>query len=233
MAFIPLVLGMAVGSGARAQEAPPNEEETRPHEDAPPMERLRIEDETLPFNRPGVDVGLRLGFAYPFGKAVGSAAMSDAFQGAFPIVAELGYRINGSITFGALFQYAFTLPKCDPGASCSASVVRLGLEGLYRIPVEGAFVPWLGMGAGYEWLSMAESGNSGSLRGFELLTLQAGADYRINPYLTLGPFVSFSLAVYNSGSDNEASGDVADTSLHEWLQIGLKVTCNFVVITQP
>jgi hypothetical protein len=206
IAPLPLVFVMAISSSARAQE-----------------------DSLM--DRPGLDVGLRLGYAAPFGKLGGVVNMSDFFSGAIPLVLELGYRINANATIGILFQYAFALTKnCDPGASCSGSVIRLGLEGLFHIPVEGPFVPWLGLGTGYEWLSLDESGSTGgsvTVEGFEFLNLQAGGDYRLSPYFSLGPFVSFSLARYDSGSTSSgAGGEIRGKAIHEWLQFGMKGTFN-------
>jgi len=61
IAPLPLVFVMAISSSARAQE-----------------------DSLM--DRPGLDVGLRLGYAAPFGKLGGVVNMSDFFSGAIPLV---------------------------------------------------------------------------------------------------------------------------------------------------
>jgi hypothetical protein len=228
--LITLVIGAAVGSGARAYEAPSNEEYSPPDD-----------NKSSPLDRPGLDFALRLGFAYPFGKLAGSMGgastdISEVLSGTIPLGLELGYRINSIATVGLLFQYAFGLTKnCDPGLSCSGSDVRLGIEGLFHIPVdEGPFVPWLGLGAGYEWLSLDVSANgtdmSTGFHGFEFVNLQVGVDYRIRPRVSLGPFVSLSLARYDTvtgeSGGNSGSADIPDKALHEWLQFGMKATFN-------
>jgi hypothetical protein len=215
IALLPLVSVMAISSGARAQE-------------------------DSPIDRPGLDVGLRLGFASPFGKLAGDlgggpTSISDYLSGTIPLALELGYRINADFTLGMLFQYAFGLTKnCGPGESCSASDIRLGLEGLYRIQNESQFIPWFGVGFGYEWLSLGVSSGGESVsvgfRGFEFVTLQAGGDYRLSPYFSLGPFVSFSLGQYDTASAemgaSSGSRDIPNKDMHEWLQFGMKGTFN-------
>ena len=76
--------------------------------------------------RPGFDLGLRLGYAIPFGDIDGDTGdgLASAFSGAIPIVFEAGYRFNPAFTLGAIFQYAFAQLKsstngCPPGESCS------------------------------------------------------------------------------------------------------------------
>src|SRR5262249_48195529 len=122
-------------------------------------------------DRPGVDVGLRVGYAIPFGNVTGTQGdkLANLFSGAEPLVLEAGYRIKRAITVGALFQYAFGQIKdsggmgCSGNVSCSASVTRLGVEGIYHVPVPGDFVPFVGFGVGYEWMKANVSSTFGNL----------------------------------------------------------------------
>ena len=207
-AVLTLAIGMALSSGARAQD---------------------------PMDRPGLDIAVRFGFAYPFGKVTGDPGdgLSQGFSGAVPIVLEAGYRINAYVTVGVLAQLGYALVAenqttgCGGSVSCSGSVMRLGIEALFRIPVEGPVVPWLGVGTGYEWLSIDASGygatDSVGAHGFELATLQGGGDFHISSSFSLGPFVSFSLARFDTATGTD-SADIQNKALHEWLQIGLKGT---------
>ena len=188
-------------------------------------------------DRPGFDFGLRLGYAIPFGDIDGNAGngLASAFSGAVPLVFEAGYRLNPAFTLGALFQYAFAQLKdsnngCPGNASCSGSVVRLGIEGIYRLPVAAVLAPWAGLALGYEWMdvTITNNGNSTSFgaSGFEFITLQAGGDYRVAPNFGLGPFLSLSFARYGTVSatqgGNSTSTDIANPAVHEWLQIGVR-----------
>ena len=94
------------------------------------------------------------------------------------------------------------------------------------------FVPWVGLGTGYEWGNINATnplGNgSESANGWEFLTLQAGGDVSLPPapQIAVGPYVSFSIARYGSGSGRIGnitfSGDFTNPAVHEWLQLGVR-----------
>ena|SRR5450755_4564492 len=210
---ITLVVGLLIGGTARAQS-------------------------TSPTDRPGVDLGIRVGYAIPVGNISGAAGdgMNDNFWGAIPFVLEAAYRIDGAVSVGALFQYAIlqlkenTTTGCENGVTCSGSVVRLGVQGAYHFVTRPTFSPWVGVGTGYEWmninLSQGAASVSSTARGFEFLTLHAGAEFRRSPHLSIGPFVSFSIARYETETfetgGTSTSTDIADTAVHGWLQIGFR-----------
>jgi hypothetical protein len=145
--------------------------------------------------------------------------------------------VNPTVTVGGFFQYGIAQVKEQPnipcgqgGVTCSGSVVRLGLQGIYRLELPSLFLPWFGLGVGYEWLGLEFKGPGGTAsvgaRGLEFITLQAGGEYRIAPQFGLGPFVSLSLGQYDSLSLTTGSttmtGDITNKKLHEWLQFGLR-----------
>src|SRR5947208_1538760 len=93
-----------------------------------------------PPDKPGVDLGLRVGYAIPFGDIDGDSgdSLSGTFSGAVPFLIEAGYRLDRHFTLGPYFQYALAQVKdgagglCGNGVSCSGSIIRLGLEALYH-----------------------------------------------------------------------------------------------------
>ncbi|MGZ3474921.1 MAG: hypothetical protein ACXWUG_11955, partial [Polyangiales bacterium] len=202
----------------------------------------------------GIELGLRTGFGIPLGKSSESdnpAASSDAgklssgITGQIPIWLDVGYRINPNIYAGVYFQYGIILAKkgTDPGncpdaASCSGSDMRFGVNAQYHLMPDQSFDPWVGVGIGYEILSLKESANGrdgkSSAKGLEFLNLQVGGDYKVAPNLGIGPFISFSLGQYSGASvDNGAGSTDIDfdgeagrpkKALHEWLTIGLRGT---------
>jgi len=175
---------------------------------------------------PGFDLGVRLGYAIPFGDVFQNAGLADGLSGAIPFVLEAGYRFNPNVTAGLLFQYAFGQPKNCPD-SCSASIVRFGAEAIYSFRTGNMLDPWLGAAIGYEWLNTSETGTpDAQFSGVEFLTLQGGADYRMGPQFALGPFLSFSIARYGSASSGGTSVDIPQTAMHEWLQLGVRGTFN-------
>jgi hypothetical protein len=203
-------------------------------------------DEDRPDRSARLEVAARAAYGLPTGRADSNVAMSDAFSNVIPIWVDAGLRLTPETFVGGYFSYGVASVKsggavCPSGASgCSAHDVRVGLELLYHVPSSGGRSdPWLGVGVGYEWLTYdlsiptSKGTNTGSetIRGFELLNLQAGYDYRIAPSVGLGPFVSFSLAKYTSYSYSvtasgvaqpEKSGDIDDGKLHQWLLLGVR-----------
>jgi outer membrane protein W len=194
-----------------------------------------------PANRLGVDVGIRLGYAIPAGNISGTAGdgMNDNFWGAVPLILESAYHVTEGVSVGVLFQYAVLQLKdnsvtgCDSnGLTCSGAVTRVGVQAMYHLFPRPGFVPWVGVGTGYEWLNVDLSQNGGSVsstaRGFEFLTLHAGVDFRETATLSIGPFASFSLGRYQTETF-DAGGtstpmEITDQALHGWLQIGARGT---------
>jgi hypothetical protein len=234
-AFAPQAFGQAPPGAPPPTEsaAPPPAEPAA----APPPTAQQSGAPASVLDKPGFDFGLRLGYALPMGDESSGSKLSDGLSGAIPIVLEAGYRINGNITVGALFQYGFAQVKdnmstgCGGAVSCSGSVMRLGIEGIYNFNLDAVLTPWVGIGTGYEWLgvSLSSGGQSGSAseRGFEFLTVHVGGDYKLSPQVALGPFLSFSLGEYSTVSASapglaSTSMDISNKAMHEWLQIGVR-----------
>jgi hypothetical protein len=195
--------------------------------------------------KPAVELGVRTGVALPLGAAASGAQMSDTIDAQVPVQIDLGFRPDPHLFVGAFGSYAFLLPASGvcQGGSCSGSDVRVGLEAQHHFRPARRFDPWLGVGAGYEWLHLA-SWNTGatqdgvststdastSLRGWELVNVQAGLDYALCAGVRVGPFVGFSLGEYQNASqsytlrgvEHESTSDISQTALHEWLTLGVR-----------
>lgn len=194
-------------------------------------------------------LGLRLGYALPMGAVAenndgSSSNMSDTVSGHVPIWIDAGYMLSSDVMFGFYTQYAFggvagpLKAQCaqasSAGISCSASDVRFGIQFQYHSARGQKVDPWLGVGVGYEWLTVNVSGagqdGSTTAQGFEFFNLQAGLDFKASHDWGFGPFISFSLGQYgstsNSGSVARVSpgGDIANPALHEWLTFGVRGT---------
>ncbi len=102
---------------------------------------------------------------------------------------------------------------------------------LYRVLPDAKWVPWVGIGAGYEWVKTSVSAGGVTMdstaRGWEFANFQVGADYQWGKSLSFGPFATFTLGQFTDvGGGGLAGGDIQNKSLHEWLQLGLKGTFN-------
>lgn len=226
---------LADTSGDAAKPASAAEESTEQREGAAPAE-------------PGKFLlGLRLGYAIPMGSGANDAdgssnKMTDAVSGHFPIWLDLGYMVMPNVMLGVYGQYAFgsvggaLKRQCDQassaGVSCSAHDIRFGLQAQYHVAPQAQVNPWVGLGVGYELLtvSLSNAGQSGSTtaEGFEFANLQVGADVKALPNFGVGPFVSFSFGQYRSTSnsglvaDAGSGGDIENKAIHEWLTVGVR-----------
>ena len=197
----------------------------------------------------GVEVGLRLGYSIPLGKASGDQTvggqtvpgvnLSDIASSRIPIWIDAGYRFNPNMYVGAFLQYGFVSlasnyggGACQQnGVSCSAHDIQFGAMFAYHLMPDQTIDPWGGVGIGYETLSGSATVNGqdaggGSYKGLQFLNLQLGADYKVMPNLGVGPFLSFSLGSYSSATAtaNGQSQDVQNfqSGLHEWLTLGVR-----------
>lgn len=194
---------------------------------------------------PGIELGLRLGYGIPLGSAVPGSDLNKNIAGELPLWVELGYRLDPRWMVGAYGLYGFGFATSDEERMCDANHVdcslhdlRLGAQIQYHVVPAGKLDPWLGLGFGYEWLTangtLASGVRSGSatLRGWEFVHLQAGADWPVGEGLAIGPFISFSFAEYTNVSTDcsgascgpGVNGPVDDKSLHQWLVVGLRGT---------
>jgi hypothetical protein len=195
----------------------------------------------------GLELGLRTGYALPFGDVYGAAngnpalSLSDQTTGVLPIWIDAGYRFSPNIYLGAFFQYgvafinsskAFNGGCSGSGTSCSGSDVLVGVDLHYHLLPDKTLDPWGGVGAGYEIGSESQSANGTSsgatYNGFQFLNLQAGVDWKgITPSLGIGPFLMFSLGQYSNCSYSGAAATffsctIPSGALHEWLTIGVR-----------
>lgn len=191
-------------------------------------------------------LGLRLGYGLPMGDAVksqpgASGAMTDAISHMIPIWLDVGYMVTPNVMLGAYGQYAFVSLKdsvCQGASSCSANDIRFGVQAQYQIMPGQPMNPWIGLGVGYEMLSLSASGDSiighvdatEKFKGLEFANLQAGLDFLAAPGIGVGPFVSLSFGEYSSISETlngqSQSSSSFDKAFHEWLTLGVRGAFN-------
>jgi Autotransporter beta-domain/PEGA domain len=181
------------------------------------------------------EAAIRAGIGIPLGDlSARSPSLSDFDSFTIPLMVEIGARIGGHVFLGAYFQYGVggstNGDTCGAGFSCSPSTLRFGGEvhwhPLGNVPVD----PWVGLGSGYESLRLGVSGNatgSYSVNGWEFASLQAGVDFALGSAVKIGPWISFSIGQYSSGSvsgsNTTVGADITEKSIHEWLMGGVRL----------
>ena len=67
-----------------------------------------------------------------------------------------------------------------------------------------------------------------SYRGFELVNLQLGGDYKVSEQLSVGPYVLFSLGQYSNATLDDGtestSRSIDEKGLHQWFGFGFRGT---------
>jgi hypothetical protein len=122
---------------------------------------------------------------------------------------------------------------------CSVGVHRFGFQLQYRIKPERSHNPWIGLGAGYEWMPLTFSLERGTQTasmtvtpsGLEFFNLQFGWDFDLSPAMRLGPFIALSTTTYDevetvcrgaSDCPSPSTDDIYAPSSHQWLWIGVR-----------
>jgi hypothetical protein len=175
------------------------------------------------------------------GRALGpQPALSELFIGFIPLWLDAGYRINPHLYLGAYFQYGVGLPKNCVVVSCSGQDLRFGIDGRYHFLPQEQMDPWVGVGFGYEILGISGTGPGWSLggigfpqnttlKGFELLRLQGGLDFKIAEAFHAGPFLAFSLfgrysSEGTSSTPGSGSGGVVNEAFQGLFTVGVRGT---------
>ena len=175
-------------------------------------------------------LGLRVGYAPAMGDYAKDFKLKDEVKAQIPIQIDGMYKFTPEIAAGLYFSYGFGMlnsdvkDQCDAlGVDCSASSMRLGVQGTYSFTtVSPTFVPWVGAGLGFEWLtekaSLGGVSASADTTGFEFLNLQLGGDYKVSNQFYVGPYVLFSLGQYS----NVEGQSIPDKGIHQWLHLGVR-----------
>jgi hypothetical protein len=203
-----------------------------------------------------VALGLRAGYALPLGDFAKGSPLDSNVSGGVPIGFDAALRLkNIELGLYASVLIGFAGKELEQDcADCSVFGLRVGAQANYHLLPDRFVDPWIGVGIGLEQLTYSESRTvqaittSGDVVDIELdrttdfralpeLSIQAGVDFGGGP-ITVGPFVSFSIAQYSEyeievkcrdfrcGETDLASrsGDIANTATHSWLTVGLRGT---------
>jgi hypothetical protein len=172
----------------------------------------------------GFAFGFRAAWAFPFGDLNATDGLSSQVAGQIPVWLEAGWRFSKNVYAGAYFQYgAGFSANCPLGADCSNHGLKFGIEGIYNVAPDASLQPWVGLGIGYETLSVSYAGADSNYKGWELANVQLGLDFAPSKQFSIGPYASCS--VFGKYSSQESSGYTNDISAsHAWLQLGLKAT---------
>lgn len=194
----------------------------------------------------GFSLGLRAGYAVPFGAAGAGTNLNDLATGAVPLQVDLDYRLSRDWRLGLCFGYGPVFVA--DGAQRALEAAGLSDVGGHRQQVFGLQLtrvfksdwrlsPWVGLAGGYEWTRYAgatlpsgketEIGRSGFAG-----SLTVGGAYAVSPRLAVGPYVAVDLGRYRRDlvwveDGDTSSTDIRDRGVHGWVEAGVRLTWTF------
>lgn len=189
-------------------------------------------------------LGARVGYALPMGSIAkdaslnGATDLSKTASGMLPLWADVGYRINPHWYVGGYFQLGVVSTAGDlckrvaGDAACTSSGTNIRFGGLatYTFKPSAKLSPWLGASTGYEIVNVGVSVGTQSAdfsaKGWEFIGLHVGADFHAAEHFSIGPALAASFGQYASQSwsqpRNSGSSDFTNTSLHQWVFLGVR-----------
>jgi hypothetical protein len=180
-------------------------------------------------------LGLRLGYEGSSGSATRGTSMSEVAQGDFPLQLDATWRFGAHFSAGVYYSFAIgrlsgeISDRCDAlQASCSVWSMRAGIRGEYAfVEVSQRFAPWVGAGTGWEWVRESVShpaeSSTQTVSGWEMLSLEGGADVRLAPKLWAGPYLA-----YRFGQYGRLDGySIVNKAFHSWFGVGLRGRWDF------
>src|SRR6266545_5920922 len=162
-------------------------------------------------------VGGRVGYGMPFGEISAGAPQRDVISSGVPLQLDAGFKL-GPVDGGAYFSYGFAQPDSSCGGSCSANVIRAGLQGSLHSEIRPGREVWAGVLAGYERMSVG--GGDASVSGWAG-GLQGGFDFASST-TGFGPFMSLTVGQFSNVTEDGASASITDKKFHGTFQLGVR-----------
>lgn len=194
----------------------------------------------------GWGLGLRAGYAMPFGNVAEEGPISDFIKGAIKPQLDFRYGLDAHLALGAYLALGGGLRPaslkrvCDiDGVDCRLFAIESGLFAEYLLLPRSFVDPWLAANVGIEWLSQsvraerAEASVAFLGVGFGAT---AGADFELGGW-AIGPFLGMQIGRFMrakakvTGVDFGDEGSLAvdgkidsgQRAYHYWLNVGLRV----------
>ncbi len=172
----------------------------------------------------------RLAYAPALGDVAAHVPMSEAMRSQIPLQLDALWRF-GDLAAGVYAAYGLGQVPASAcaGGDCSASDVRVGVQGLLALEPRSGVVPWVGAGVGYEWATerraRADTRTTWSFRGLDAL-VQGGAEWNVAGRFSAGPFAALALGRYAHVAldtpDASGSADIPSKGFHAWILVGVR-----------
>jgi hypothetical protein len=175
----------------------------------------------------GPELSLAVAWGDPHGQREENDDLAEVVVGQAAFEVAAGWRTGFGLLASADAQYGAAVLR-DCATSCSGSSVRLGLGLEYHFTPAERVDHYVGLGAGYEWLTLDIGGSRLEYRGLEWLNVRFGEEFALGP-LGIGPVLSLALGRYTQHEIEvppvpAIEGSIAEPTFHVWLFLGVRLS---------
>jgi hypothetical protein len=103
--------------------------------------------------------------------------------------------------------------------------LALGVGGRFAFAPRARWNPWVGLGAGFERMSLTHPELKGALvsyTGYTLPRLSTGLDWRASRQAGIGVYATVAVVRYTRVNTPLGGGDLASRSAHAWVGVGVR-----------
>lgn len=229
----------------RPQDAPPSApppEPSRPPAGLAPAAVVLPQRRDAPPPRRGFQGALSLQYGLATGRAARGMDQVDLAELALEIEAQAGVKLTERVFLGLYGTVGVTIPGRDAmdvcmdrnDIACGGTVRRAGVFGkVDLLPAEVGNV-WIGVGTGVEnhrvtrapqvvaFTAAPPPEERLRFRGWEVVRLMGGIDFRPNRVLGFGGFGALSFGGYEDVHDADGTVLSDGRAVHAWLTLGLR-----------
>lgn len=173
-----------------------------------------------------ISLSASAGVAKAFGDVANGAKLADSVDWAYPLEAQLGFRLMKQLSVGGYLRFAPTTSpaKC---VGCTVTDLAFGARAEYRFSEKLEGGGWLGVFAGYDQLKNERKLTTGAKSAVTFSGVEGGvaggADFELGG-LTLGPWVQLTLGEFTKQSGEGISSAIASKGMHGWVSGGVRLS---------
>jgi hypothetical protein len=149
--------------------------------------------------RNALELTLGNGFSQGFGNPDSrTGALEDLTRGGMSIQPGIAYRLTPRWAIGVYGEGARYFPASNMPDGTVGYGAAFGVQAQWHASPFTRIDPWIGLGTGFRgyWVDLPQ--NHESLRGFDIVRLRLGADYKLGPSTGIGPIVGATLTMFDT-----------------------------------
>jgi hypothetical protein len=171
-------------------------------------------------------LGLRIGYAIPFGNIVPQNSIRDVQRSNVPVQIDGGYKFDQRWDLGAYLSYGFgqladEAEDACGAADCSTNTFRFGIQGAAHFEVRPGREAWGGLLFGFERLDLDAPGTLDTTASGWEFGFQGGFDFATGS-TGFGPFASLTWGRFENLARGGNDVSLPDKEIHTTFQLGVR-----------